>query len=139
MTNVAQLSRENHEFTDIKAQALKYIEASGKGQLDVVAELLSPSLDFRLGDKTSDKQSYLLVLKRLGLIWRGSEVKKVFVDGNDVAVFYDIITDTPVGAVPSVEWLTFEGPQIRSIRLIFERERWPEVQAEMQRRAAAAA
>jgi hypothetical protein len=35
-----------------------------------------------------------------------NEIKRIFVDGNEVCVFYDLVTETPAGAVASVEWLT---------------------------------
>jgi hypothetical protein len=42
-------------------------------------------------------------------------------------VIYDFVTDTPVGAVASVEWLKIEDDRIASVHLIFENARWPEV------------
>jgi hypothetical protein len=66
-------------------------------------------------------------------------VKQTVVDGNDVCVVYDFVTDTSVGAVPSVEWITIEGGRIRIARLLFEKAHWPAVLAELQRRAALAA
>jgi hypothetical protein len=53
-----------------------------------------------------------------------------------VLVVYDCVTDTPVGAVPTAEWLTIEDGQVRSIQLLFERERWPEALAELEKRMA---
>jgi hypothetical protein len=58
----------------------------------------------------------------------------VFVDGDDAIVFYDFVTDTPVGAVTSVELLRFEDGKVREIDLVFERDRWPEVLEELGRR-----
>ncbi len=34
------------------------------------------------------------------------------VDGNDVCIVYDFVTDTAVGRVPSVEWITVDARSI---------------------------
>ena len=46
------------------------------------------------------------------------------------------MTDTPAGAIRSLEWLRFEGERIHDIRLLFDATRWPEVVAELERRTA---
>jgi len=50
-------------------------------------------------------------------------------------VIYDFVTDTAVGAVPSVEWLRVEDGRIRSIQLVFHSQPWPAVVEELTRRA----
>lgn len=52
-------------------------------------------------------------------------------------VIYDFVTDTPVGAVVSVEYVKFKDGRIASSLLVFERLHWPEVMAELQKRASA--
>jgi len=47
------------------------------------------------------------------------------VDGNDVAVPYDFVTDTPAGTVPTIEWITVDAGLLRTSRLIFHKEHWP--------------
>ena len=42
-------------------------------------------------------------------------------------MLYDFVTETPVGPVASVERLTIEDGRIRSIWLLFDKGRWPEV------------
>jgi hypothetical protein len=37
-----------------------------------------------------------------------NDIKKTVVEEPDVCVMYDFVTDTAVGAVPSVEWLRVE-------------------------------
>jgi hypothetical protein len=36
-------------------------------------------------------------------------------------VIYDLVTDTEIGAVPTVEWLRIEDGRIRSIHLFYDR------------------
>jgi len=102
--------------------ALEYIEACGRKDYDTVSRLLSPSMTFvGPGNALTGAAPYLAVLRRLGPVWRGSDVKKVFVDGDEVCVIYDFVTDTPAGAVPIVEWLRVEDGRIASVTLFFDR------------------
>ncbi len=52
-----------------------------------------------------------------------------------MCLIYDFVTDTPVGAVPTVEWLRVEDGRIRSVWLLFDRQPWPAVMEEVARRA----
>lgn len=122
--------------TDAKTLAESYIEAVGRKDFDFLPTLFHPDLEFRLGKDVWDKDGFVAALRRLTAILERNEILKTFVDGDEVCVIYDFVTDTPVGPVPSVEWITVEAGQIRTIRLIFERERWPEVMEELNRRTA---
>jgi hypothetical protein len=123
-----------------RALSVEYIEAVGQKQFDRVAELLHTDLEVQLPGKTiRGADEYLSALRRLGPILLLNDVKETVVDGNDVCVAYDFVTDTEVGAVPSVEWITVDSGRIRSVRLIFHKERWPAVLAELTRRATVAA
>jgi hypothetical protein len=124
---------------DPRTVALAYLEAVGQKQFDRVAALLHPDLEFKLGNNASGKDEYIAALRRLGPILLRNEIRQTVADGNEICVLYDFLTDTAVGPVPTVEWLTIEGQQVRSVRLMFERERWPEVLAELARRATAVA
>jgi hypothetical protein len=73
------------------------------------------------GNALTGVAPYLAVLQRLGPVWMRSDVKKVFVDGDEAVVIYDFVTDTPAGAVPIVEWLRVEDGQIASVILFFDR------------------
>jgi SnoaL-like protein len=125
---------------DPVAVSLEYIEAVGRKNIDRVAGLLHDDVEFQMPGKTMQGvEQYLGALKRLGAILERNDVKATLVDGNDVCVVYDFVTDTAVGAVPSVEWLTLEDGRIRTVRLIFHKERWPEVLAELRNRVSAVA
>ena len=75
-------------------------------------------------------------LKRLGAIHLRNDVKRVFVDGDEVCVIYDFVTDTPAGAVPTIEWLRFDGDRISAIDLYYDRLPWQTVMAVIAERAA---
>lgn len=122
-----------------EALVRRYIEAEGKLDWAMIEALLGEDLRFRGGGKEIGKASYLGILKRLGLVWNGNRVKRIFVDGNEACALYDFLSDTPTGAVPCVEWIRFHGDKISEIDFLFEREKWGVVEAEMMRRARATA
>ena len=120
-----------------KQVALEYIEACGSKDYDTVSRLLSPSLTFvGPGNALTGAAQYLAVLRRLGPVWKRSDVKKVFVDGDEVCVIYDFVTDTPAGAVPLVEWLRVEDGRIASVMLFFDRVTFKQAADELAPRAA---
>jgi ketosteroid isomerase-like protein len=125
---------------DPKALAIEYLEAVGKKELTRVEELLAPDLKFTgPAMARSTSQEFISALKRLGAIHVRNDVKRVFADGNDVCVIYDFVTDTPAGALPTIEWLHFEEGRIRSIHLYYDRVPWKSVMDEIAQRAARAA
>ncbi|MEO8549215.1 MAG: nuclear transport factor 2 family protein [Kofleriaceae bacterium] len=122
---------------DPKTVALAYIAACGRRDLDAVAPLLASDVRF-VGPNggLEGATPYLAALRRIGPIWRGSEVKKVFTDGPEVCVLYDFVTDSEAGAVPIVEWLQVEDGRIASVRLYFDRVAFKPAMDELARRAA---
>ncbi len=124
--------------TDRKALTLEYLEAVSKQRYDRVAELVTADVRVKGPAVTrTSAQDYIGALKRLGVIHLRTEVKRVFVDGDDVCVIYDFVTDTSVGAVPAIEWLHFDGGRIRSIDLYYDRLPWQTVTAAITERTAA--
>lgn len=51
---------------------------------------------------------------------RGYEVKKTFVDGNDVCVFFDVLLDHEVQRMPTVNWYRLDRDRIASIHSLFD-------------------
>src|SRR5215467_9299945 len=122
---------------EAKQVALEYIEACGRKDYDAVSRLLSPTMTFvGPGNALTGAAPYLSVLRRLGPVWVRSDVKKVFVDGDEVCVIYDLITDTAADAVPIVEWLRIENSQIASVKLFFDRVTFKPASEELAHRAA---
>jgi YHS domain-containing protein len=48
------------------------------------------------------------------------EIHKLFVDGSDVAAFYDLLIDHPVGSINIADWYQLEGDRICAIRSILD-------------------
>ena len=59
---------------------------------------------------------------------KGGSQAKLLLQATGIAAAYDFVTTTPVGAVPSVEWLELRDDRIASVYLLFDKERWPEGQ-----------
>jgi hypothetical protein len=126
--------------TDRKTLTLEYLNAVGQHQYRKVEALLAPDLQFRGPSRTlGSADEFAAALKRLGAIHVRNDVKRVFVDGDEVCVIYDFVTDTPAGALPTIEWLRFEGERIRSIDLYYDRLPWQTVMAVIAERAGQAA
>ena len=120
-----------HTGSDLKALAIQYIEAVGQKRLDTLPSFLHAEMDFSGNIAASHgADAWAAALRRLSPILVRNDIKRVFVDGNEVCVIYDFVTT--VCPVPSVEWLVFDGNKIKSIYLLFDRSRWPEVMQALQ-------
>jgi hypothetical protein len=121
---------------DPRAIAVAYIEAVGQKQFDRVADMLHPDVEFvTSGPSIRGVPAYVGALRRLAPIILRNDVHTTIVDGNDVAIVYDFVTDTAAGSVPTIEWITTEAGRIRMSRLIFHKEHWPAAVAELARRS----
>jgi hypothetical protein len=53
-------------------------------------------------------------------IVKGAERRKVIVDGDDVFIVYDLVTDTAAGTIPTAGWYHVRDGRIASIRVFFD-------------------
>ena len=115
-----------------------YLSAVGNKDLCKVEELLAPDITFVGPAMTfSGARDVLAALRRIGAIHVRNDIKRVFVDGDEACVIYDFVTDT-VGVVPTIEWLSFEGARIRSVKLYYDPVPWQTLRQELAKRAAQA-
>ncbi len=70
-------------------------------------------------DSFSDADSYLASLQQLSGIVTGAETQKVFVDGDDVCVIYDLKT-MPVPRSRTCEWYRVRDGKIASVSVVFD-------------------
>ena len=114
-----------------------YILAVGDHRLEALPPMLEPDVEFTVGDTTlRGPEAFVGAFERLSPIILRNDIRKVFTDQDEAIVIYDFVTDTPAGAVVSVEHVTFRGGRIASVLLVFERLHWPEVQDELEKRLA---
>jgi hypothetical protein len=123
-------------MSDAREIATEYIRAVGERRFDRLEELLHPDVEF--GGATARElrgaPTFIAALRRLTQILDRNDIREVVADGDRAAVLYDFVTDTTVGPVLSAEWLKLESGRIRSITLLFDWRRWPEVLNELERR-----
>jgi hypothetical protein len=123
--------------SEIHDLVTSYINAVGEHRLDALPAMLEPDVEFTLGDNTvRGVEAFVAGFQRLMPIIVRNDIRKVFVDGEEACVIYDFVTDTPAGAVLSVEHVKFRHGRLASTLLVFERLHWPEVLAELAGRAA---
>ena len=114
-----------------------YITAVGQRRLEALPPLLTPDAEFTLGDTTlRGADAFVGAFKRLLPIIVRNDIRRIFVDGDEACVIYDFVTDTPAGAVLSVEYIKIRDGRIASTLLVFERLHWAEAQAVIAERAA---
>ena len=96
-------------------------DALGKGDVVVARKLLHDHLSFRGPIDTFDKpEPYLEALAKLHPIVQRIDVKKTFVDGNDVCILYEMVTKTPAGTAFIADWFHVKGDKIAAIRTVFD-------------------
>jgi ketosteroid isomerase-like protein len=123
-----------------RSVALAYIDAVGRRDFDRIVELLHPDVEFvTAGPPIRGQQAFVAALRRLAPILVRTDVRATIADGNEVAVFYDFVSDTPAGAIQTIEWITTVEGRIRTSRLIFDKEHWPAAVAELASRSTIAA
>ena len=125
----------SHAKGDLAAVTAAYLEAVAQQQFDGVSNLLDPNVEFTTSGRVIHGPHDLIVaLKEIAPILVRNDIKKIFVDGNQVCVIYDFVTNTSVGVLPSVEWITFRDGKIASVQLIFHTAPWHGALEELKKR-----
>jgi len=70
-------------------------------------------------DTFTDADSYIASLRALSGIVTGADKQKVFVDGDDVCVIYDLKT-APVPSSRTCEWYRVRDGKIASVSVVFD-------------------
>jgi hypothetical protein len=124
---------------NLESKARAYLGAVGNKDLDQVEQLLAPDVTFAgPAMKLAGARDVLAALRRIGAVHVRNDVQRVFVDGDEVCVIYDFVTDT-IGTVATIEWLRFDGDRIRDVKLYYDQVPWQRLREELARRAAQAA
>jgi ketosteroid isomerase-like protein len=98
-----------------------YQSAMGKGDMKAARGFLADDLSF-VGpfDRFSSPEPYLAALGQLAPMIERIDLKRVFHDGDEVALFYDLVTKTPAGTAPCAEWYHVKGGKITAIQVYFD-------------------
>jgi hypothetical protein len=98
-----------------------YEDALGSGDWAAARGFLKDDLKFKGPIAQYERpEPYIEDLKRLHIIVKDVQMKKIFVDGNDVCLLYDMVTNTPARTAFICEWHHVEGSKIGSIRVVFD-------------------
>ena len=99
----------------------RYQKALGSKDFKGARALLSDDLEF-VGpiDTFHRADDYLAAIQQLSAIIQRIEPRKTFVDGQDVCFIYNMVTNTPAGTAPVVEWYRVAGDRIKAIDVFFD-------------------
>jgi hypothetical protein len=98
-----------------------FMGAMSAGDFVAARKCLHDNLSFRGPIDAFDKpEPYLQALEKLHAMVQRVDMKKMFVDGNDVCLLYDLVTNTPAGTAFVCEWMQVKGEKIASIRVVFD-------------------
>jgi limonene-1,2-epoxide hydrolase len=98
-----------------------YQQALGKGDFAAARKFMDDNLLFQGPLATfHSPEPYFEALKKLHPIIQRIDMKKIFADGNDVCVLYDMVTDSPAGTAFVCEWYQVKGEKIADLRVVFD-------------------
>ena len=98
-----------------------YRAALGKGDFASARNLMQDNMIFEGPIDTFNKaDDYLESTKRLASIIQRINLKKIFVDADDVCVLYEMVTNTPAGTAFIAEWYQVKVGKIAYIRAVFD-------------------
>jgi hypothetical protein len=104
-----------------KEVVLNYQRALGKQDYKTARTYMSDDLSFRGPLASHDNPEGLLKdLEQLHHIVKGVDMKKIFVDADDVCLLYDLITTSPPVTSFTCEWYQVQEGKIASIRVTFD-------------------
>ncbi len=104
-----------------KAIVERYIGALYGGDQSTARQCLTDDFSFHgPAAKFSGADAYMKASAHAVRGVKRVETHKVFVDDADVAVFYDVYVDHPVGSIAIADWYHVEGDKIASVRTILD-------------------
>jgi hypothetical protein len=107
-------------MADARATAEAFFDAWTSKDFDEARLLVHDDLSFTGPiDAFEDADSYLQSITRLSQIVTGVDRRRVFADGDDVCVIYDLHTQ-PVPNSRVAEWYTVRDGRIASIQVVFD-------------------
>jgi YHS domain-containing protein len=99
----------------------RYLTAVYSGDAETARQCLADELSFRGPAASVDgADNYLKATAHAVRAVKRIEIQRLFVDGSDVAAFYELHIDHPVGSIAIADWHHLEGDRIRSIRSILD-------------------
>ena len=96
---------------------------------EVIESLLADDFTFSGPMATFDsRDSFMTFIREIGPQKNTIEIKRIIVERNDVAVFHDFSSLTPViGPLPFAEWYSLKDGKIESLKLFFDAREFAEL------------
>lgn len=108
-------------MTHAKEVVTKYQEALGMGDWKGARALLADPFEFQGPLDTFQKaDDYIGALQRLYPMVEDVDVKRVFAEGDDVAVLCDLHFKPPLPTMYVVEWYRVHGDKISRVQVVFD-------------------
>jgi len=114
-----------------------YLQAVGDKDEPQLRALLSEDVTFE-GPVMAMQgvENVLASFRGIAAVHERNDVQRVFVDGDEVCVIYDFVTDA-VGRIPTIEWIRLREGRIAAIRLYYDQLPWQTLRQEIAKRASA--
>lgn len=105
--------------------AERFLHAWSSGDIAAARSLCHDDLHF-LGpiEEWHTAGDHLEALRGVATVVARIDLRRTFVDGDDVVMIYDLVTDTPVGTSRIAEWKTIRDGRIAEIRAYFDSHPW---------------
>ena len=98
-----------------------FLHALGARDFKTAETLLAKEFTFQGPfDTFRDPKSYLGALQKIYPIVKAVKVQKLFEDGEEACLLYDMETNTPIGTAFICEWFKVQDGKIASIRAVFD-------------------
>ncbi|PCC70844.1 SnoaL-like domain-containing protein [Nannocystis exedens] len=107
--------------TNARETVIEFEAAWQRGDYAAVRRLLADDVTF-IGpfETCKSADAYVASLARAGERLERIEVRKIFADGGDVAVFCDLVMKAPLPTSFVARWYTVEAGKIRMARVVFD-------------------
>ena len=103
------------------AVAARCLDAWTSGDFDTTRSLLADDVTFvgPLGH-TEGADAYVEGVRGMAKMVKGVDRRQVIADGDNVCIIYDLVTDTPAGAIATAGWYGLRDGKIVSVRAYFD-------------------
>jgi ketosteroid isomerase-like protein len=106
---------------DAKEIVGRYHEAWKRHDFEAARAELHDDLSFQGPFDTFERaDDYINAVRGLAAIVTDVILRKTFVDGDDVCLLYDMVTNTPAGTQPIAEWYRVRDGKIGAIQVYFD-------------------
>ncbi len=98
-----------------------YQRAVATGDFAAARRLVHDDMTFQGPfEQFTSPDPYFASLQKLSGVIERIEPRRVFVDGDDVCVLYEMVTKTPAGTAFIAEWYRVERGKIAAVRAVFD-------------------